>query len=154
MSSFSPHPARLLAAGLVAASACAHHRVPSPEADRRAAADSVRKPNVVNADAIAASSGQPIEKILADRVAGVQLGRTADGTLTVRIRGATNWSADNEPLYVIDGVPITPGPGGSLSGINPYDIASIEVLKDAVSTSMYGSRGANGVILIKMKKPK
>jgi TonB-dependent SusC/RagA subfamily outer membrane receptor len=56
-------------------------------------------------------------------------------------------------LYVIDGVPITPGPGGSLSGINPSDIASIEVLKDAVSTTMYGSRGANGVILIKTKKP-
>jgi TonB-dependent SusC/RagA subfamily outer membrane receptor len=107
----------------------------------------------VGADVIEASSGQPIEKILADRVAGVVLGRTADGTLTVRIRGANSFSADKEPLYVIDGVPITPGPGGSLSGINPSDIASIEVLKDAVSTTMYGSRGANGVILIKTKKP-
>jgi TonB-dependent SusC/RagA subfamily outer membrane receptor len=53
-----------------------------------------------------------------------------------------------------DGVPIAAGPGGSLSGINPYDIQSIEVLKDAASLTMYGSRGANGVIVIKMKKPK
>jgi TonB-dependent SusC/RagA subfamily outer membrane receptor len=112
-----------------------------------------KKANVVGADAIANSSGQPIEKILADRVSGVTLGRTADGTLTVRIRGANSFSADKEPLYVIDGVPIAPGPGGALSGINPNDIASIEVLKDAVSTTMYGSRGANGVIVIKMKKP-
>ena len=71
----------------------------------------------------------------------------------MQIRGSGSLNADTQPLYVIDGVPITPGPGGSLSGINPYDIASIEVLKDAVSTTMYGSRGANGVILIKMKKP-
>ena len=110
-------------------------------------------PNVVDADAIAAAQGQPIEKILADRVAGVRLGRAPDGSLTVQIRGASNMNGDNQPLYVIDGVPITPGPGGSLSGINPLDIQSIEVLKDAAATTMYGSRGANGVIVIKMKKP-
>jgi TonB-dependent SusC/RagA subfamily outer membrane receptor len=86
-------------------------------------------------------------------VAGVRLGRTPDGTLTVQIRGATSLNSDAQPLYVIDGVPITPGPGGSLSGINPSDIASIEVLKDAASITMYGSRAANGVIVIKMKKP-
>jgi TonB-dependent SusC/RagA subfamily outer membrane receptor len=110
-------------------------------------------PNVVNADAIANSSGQPIEKILADRVAGVRLGHASDGSLTVQIRGSS-WSDATAPLYVIDGVPIAAGPGGSLSGINPYDIQSIEVLKDAASLTMYGSRGANGVIVIKMKKPK
>lgn len=142
------------AIALMLVSACVHHPAPrvAPGSDSAATAAG-KKPNVVGADVIEASSGQPIEKILADRVAGVVLGRTADGTLTVRIRGANSFSADKEPLYVIDGVPITPGPGGSLSGINPSDIASIEVLKDAVSTTMYGSRGANGVILIKTKKP-
>jgi TonB-dependent SusC/RagA subfamily outer membrane receptor len=142
----------MLVTAFVACAACFHHRAPGPQLEPVADSTS-RKPNVVNADAISAAGGQPIEKILADRVAGVQLGRTADGTLTVRIRGATSWNGNAEPLYIIDGVPITPGPGGSLSGINPYDIASIEVLKDAVSTTMYGSRGANGVIVIKMKKP-
>jgi TonB-dependent SusC/RagA subfamily outer membrane receptor len=119
---------------------------PSPTPDPQ----QTKVPNVVDADAIAAAQGQPIEKILADRVAGVRLGRASDGSLTVQIRGG---SGDAQPLYVIDGVPITPGPGGSLSGINPYDIQSIEVLKDAAATTMYGSRGAGGVIVIKMKKP-
>ena len=54
---------------------------------------------------------------------------------------------------MIDGVPIRPGPGGSLHGINPYDIESIEVLTDPASTTMYGVRGANGIIVIKMKEP-
>jgi TonB-dependent SusC/RagA subfamily outer membrane receptor len=140
-----------LAVATAAVSACAH-RAPSTTPDTTGTSART-KPNVVDANAIANSSGQPIEKILAERVSGVQLGRTADGTLTVRIRGANGWAADKEPLYVLDGVPITPGPGGALSGINPYDIASIEVLKDAVSTTMYGARGANGVIVIKTKKP-
>jgi TonB-dependent SusC/RagA subfamily outer membrane receptor len=148
MSPSSPRSAVALAIVVVALSACTHRG-----ASRPAAPAATAKPNVVNSETIANASGQPIEKILADRIPGVQLGRTADGTLTVRIRGANSFGGDNEPLYVIDGVPIAPGPGGSLSGINPADIASIEVLKDAVSTSMYGSRGANGVIVIKMKKP-
>jgi len=127
--------------------ACAHRGAPPPPAPD---AQQTKLPNVVDADAIASAQGQPIEKILADRVAGVRLGRASDGSLTVQIRGG---SGDTQPLYVIDGVPITPGPGGSLSGINPYDIQSIEVLKDAAATTMYGSRGASGVIVIKMKKP-
>lgn len=137
----------------VVSAACVH-RGPSAEPDGAADKPAPTKPNVVSGDAIANSGGESIEKILASRVAGVTLGQTADGALTVRIRGANGWDADKEPLYIVDGVPITPGVGGALSGINPYDIASIEVLKDAVSTTMYGSRGANGVIVIKMKKPK
>jgi TonB-dependent SusC/RagA subfamily outer membrane receptor len=55
-------------------------------------------------------------------------------------------------LYVVDGVPIQPGPGGSLVGIDPYDIESIEVLKDPADTALYGMRGANGVIVVKTKR--
>ena len=136
---------------VIPAVSCTHRPAqPSPAPDPQ---QQTKVPNVVDADAIAAAQGQPIEKILADRVAGVRLGRAPDGSLTVQIRGASNMNGDNQPLYVIDGVPITPGPGGSLSGINPLDIQSIEVLKDAAATTMYGSRGANGVIVIKMKKP-
>jgi TonB-dependent SusC/RagA subfamily outer membrane receptor len=55
-------------------------------------------------------------------------------------------------LYIIDGLAVQPGPGGALLGINPHDIASIEVLKDAASLSFYGVRAANGVIVIKTKR--
>src|SRR5262245_50402513 len=103
---------------IVPAVACGHRSAspsPSPPPDPQ----QTKVPNVVDAAAIAAAPGQPLENILADRVAGVRLGRASDGSLTVQIRGG---SGDTQPLYVIDGVPITPGPGGSLSGINPYDI--------------------------------
>jgi TonB-dependent SusC/RagA subfamily outer membrane receptor len=92
-----------------------------------------------------------IEQTLQARVPGVMITRTADGSIAVRIRGATSINGNTEPLYVIDGQPIQAGPGGSLQGINPHDIASIEVVKDAAGLAFYGVRGANGVILIKTK---
>lgn len=95
----------------------------------------------------------PIEEALTGRFPGVEVNRTPSGGIAVRIRGGSSLMGNNEPLYVIDGIEIAPGPDGALAGINPYDIDSIEVLKDATSTAMYGSRGANGVIIIKMKKP-
>lgn len=95
----------------------------------------------------------PIEQLLMARVPGIIATRTPDGGISIRIRGATSIHGRQEPLYVIDDVPIEPGPYGSLTGINPHDIASIEVLKDAVSTTLYGLRGANGVIVIKTKRP-
>ena len=97
------------------------------------------------------SPSQTIEQTLQARVPGVMITRTPDGGIAVRIRGATTINGSTEPLYVIDGLPIQAGPGGSLVGINPHDIASIEVLKDAASLAFYGMRGANGVILIKTK---
>ncbi len=116
-------------------------------------AETAPKPqNTVTSATIQNSGDVPIEQILANRVAGVRLGRNADGVLTVQIRGTTSWS-NSPPLYVLDGVEITPGPEGALAGINPNDIEKIEVLKDPAQTAMYGSRGANGVIIIKTKKP-
>jgi TonB-dependent SusC/RagA subfamily outer membrane receptor len=95
----------------------------------------------------------PIEQYLASRSAGVDIGHAADGTLTVRIRGGSSSTyGNNAPLYIVDGVPFTPSTEGGLSGINPYDIASIRALKDAADITMYGVRGANGVIVIKTKK--
>lgn len=69
----------------------------------------------------------------------------------VRVRGNRSLLADNDPLYVIDGIPLT---AGSMADINPSDIESMEILKDASATAIYGSRGANGVILITTKKGK
>jgi TonB-dependent SusC/RagA subfamily outer membrane receptor len=105
----------------------------------------------VTSEDIQRAPGQSIEEILKGRVAGVTVTRV-DGGLAVRIRGATSIYGTNEPLYVLDGVPIQPGPGGSLVGIDPYDIESIEVLKDPADTALYGMRGANGVIVIKTKR--
>ena len=107
------------------------------------------------------------DQALQGQVAGVHVTSGSGmpgGPVLVRIRGQTSINAGKEPLYVIDGVPVVSGSltpeqtaiyGGllnSLSGINPQDIASIEVLKDAAATAIYGSRGANGVILITTKK--
>lgn len=105
----------------------------------------------VTSEDIDRAPGQPIEEILKGRVAGVTVTRT-DGGIAVRIRGSTSIYGSNEPLYVLDGIPITPGPGGALTGIDPYDIESIEVLKNPADTALYGMRGANGVIIIKTKR--
>ena len=95
---------------------------------------------------------EPIEKYLAARSAGVVVGRAADGSLTLRIRGgSSSMYGNNAPLYIVDGVPFSPSANGGLSGINPYDIESIRVLKEASDLTMYGVRGANGVIVIKTK---
>ena len=91
------------------------------------------------------------EELFVGRFSGVQVYRVAGG-IAVRIRGGTSLMGNNEPLYVIDGMTIEPGPGGALTGINPNDIAKIEILKDIGATSLYGGRGANGVILITTKR--
>ena len=86
-----------------------------------------------------------IAELLQGRVAGVQVinGR-------IRIRGVNSIQGSNEPLIVLDGIPLAVDL--YTSHINPHDIQSINVLKDAASTAIYGSRGANGVIEIKTKK--
>jgi TonB-dependent SusC/RagA subfamily outer membrane receptor len=108
---------------------------------------------IVTSDDLARSPGESIEKALANRFPGVWVTPSPNGGVAVRIRGESSIYASNEPLYVIDGIAIEPGPNGALVGINPADIRSIEVLKDAIGTTMYGVRGANGVIVIKTKRP-
>ena len=91
-----------------------------------------------------------IEELLRGRVAGVHVYRTQAGGFAVRIRGRTSFYGNNQPLYVIDGMPHTPPPGRGIVGLNPQDIASIDIIKDGTS-AIYGSRGANGVVIIKTK---
>lgn len=91
-----------------------------------------------------------ISDILKGRVAGVDV-RQGPGGIIVRIRGNSSVIGSNDPLYVIDGVPVKAEPGGTLPGINPFDIERITVLKDVAATSMYGPDGVNGVIVITMK---
>jgi TonB-dependent SusC/RagA subfamily outer membrane receptor len=106
----------------------------------------------VTAEDIQRTPVEAIDQLLMSRFPGVVVTRTPDGGIAIRIRGATSIHGSNEPLYVIDGFPVQSGPGGGLTGINPYDIESIQVLKDPASTTMYGVRGANGVVVIKTKQ--
>ncbi|NJN28539.1 MAG: SusC/RagA family TonB-linked outer membrane protein [Cyclobacteriaceae bacterium] len=130
---------------------------------------------------IASVSGKEIEKAavasletaLQGRAPGVMVTQASSapgGGISVRIRGGNSIQGGNEPLYVIDGVPVysdndevSPGGGqfnelrtspNALASLNPNDIESMEVLKDASATAIYGSRGANGVVLITTKKGK
>lgn len=89
-----------------------------------------------------------IDQALAGRMAGVQVS-SADGqpgsAVSITVRGPNSITQDNSPLYVVDGFPVE---GFNLNTFNPQDIESIDVLKDASSTAIYGARGANGVIII------
>lgn len=104
------------------------------------------------------------DRMLQGRAAGVQINSNngiPGGATQVRIRGVGSISAGNNPLYIIDGVQIAPGDrsrgitsSNPLNGVNPNDIESIEVLKDAAASSIYGAQAANGVIIITTKKGK
>ena len=92
-----------------------------------------------------------ISQALQGRIAGVEMSQTSTrpgATMQIRIRGIRSLSADNNPLIVLDGIPFI----GSIADINPNDVKSIEILKDASATAIYGSRGANGVLLISTEK--
>ena len=92
-----------------------------------------------------------ISQALQGRIAGVEMSQTSTrpgATMQIRVRGTRSLSADNNPLVVLDGIPFI----GSLADINPDDVKSIEILKDASATAIYGSRGANGVILVTTDK--
>lgn len=89
---------------------------------------------------------------LQGKTAGVQVSQSSKapgGTISVRVRGSNSISSTNEPLYVVDGFPSTEG-----LNINPNDIESMQILKDASATAIYGARGANGVVLITTKRGK
>lgn len=88
---------------------------------------------------------------LQGRVAGVEMSQTSSkpgAGMQIRIRGTRSLTASNDPLVVLDGIPFA----GSISDINPSDIRSVDILKDASATAIYGSRGANGVILVTTNK--
>jgi len=90
-------------------------------------------------------------KALQGRIAGVEIvaaNNEPGAAMNVRVRGIRSLTASNDPLYVVDGIPIT----GGIQDFSPQQIESIEVLKDASATAVYGSRGANGVIIVTTKK--
>lgn len=99
--------------------------------------------------------GNSVERLLQGRTAGLQVINSSQDPgagATVRIRGGSSLQGSNSPLVVVDGFPL--GDAGNLHQINPNDIESIEVLKDASASAIYGSRGANGVIMVTTRKAK
>lgn len=138
----------------------------------------------MKAEDINVGANVSVDQMMQGRAAGVQISQSSSepgGGMSIRIRGASSINASNEPLYVIDGFPIDNSSGLSASGmigdtdssasqaastatnlspknplnsLNPNDIESIEILKDASATAIYGSRGANGVVLITTKRGK
>ena len=92
-----------------------------------------------------------VAQALAGRVAGVQISQSEGGpgsSISINVRGGISMTQSNEPLYVIDGYPSEDG----MSSLDPGEIESIDILKDASSTAIYGARGANGVVVITTKK--
>lgn len=114
------------------------------------AACAQRQPSAADSNAVAPQAAT-LEQMLAGRVAGVIVTRARGGGITVRIGGPNSFSMKEDPLFVVDGVPIEAGPSGTLSWLNPHDIESIAVLKYGADTAIYGVRGSNGVIVIKTK---
>ncbi len=117
--------------------------------------------SAISTDKIDKSTIKSVDQMLQGRSPGLQMTQSSGmpgGSSTVRIRGGNSISGGNEPLYVIDGVPIYPSAAGSQTDLNPLntiavsDIQSIDVLKDASATAIYGARGANGVIMITTKQ--
>lgn len=112
----------------------------------------------VTSESIARSGAVSLDQALQGRAAGVQMttntGMPGGGT-SIQIRGIKSINSTNEPIYIIDGVTISAGTGtytdNAISGINPSDIESMEILKDASATAIYGAQGANGVIIITTK---
>ena len=120
--------------------------------------------SVVSADKIADAPVVSVDKALGGKLAGVSItsnsGQPGAGS-DIRIRGTSSINAGNNPLWVVDGIPVLTGnpndflnTGNMLSSLNPNDIESITVLKDAAAASIYGSRAANGVILVTTKSGK
>ncbi|HYT83517.1 MAG TPA: TonB-dependent receptor plug domain-containing protein [Gemmatimonadales bacterium] len=102
----------------------------------------------LDADDLQGIPVRQVEEWFDGRGAGLQVIRGPSGGISVRIRGRSSIYGDNEPLYVVDGMPVTTSPGRGLSWLNPGDVQRIEILKDASATALYGMRGANGVVLI------
>lgn len=118
--------------------------------------------STINADAIKDIPSTSFENALSGNIPGLQLSRgtgQVGSSVSIRIRGTGSMNASNEPLYVIDGVPVISGDvtqlsmvsSNALATLNPNDIQSITVLKDAAASALYGSRAANGVVVITTK---
>ncbi len=106
----------------------------------------------IKADTLHDRSATQLEQLITGRASGVEVLRMG-GKISLRIRGAASFMATSEPLYVIDGVQIVSATfSDAMSGINPADVLRIDVLKDAAATAIYGTSGANGVVVVTTRR--
>jgi len=141
-----------LLAGLVVgfASGCAQQSTTN-EADSQVAPQEEPARPSTGSQEVQKRPRESLQALLEGRTSGVEVSLNADGSIAVRIRGASSFYGGSQPLYILDGVPIRVEPGGTVGGISPYEIESIRVLKGPPETTIYGVRGANGVIIIKTR---
>ena len=153
---------RALALVFVATSGCRAYpggpTLPAPDAnavhvgygtqDRRDVTGAVAQ---ADGEKLMAASPRTVSDMLVGRFAGVEVTKLANGGTSIRIRGSRSFKGNQEPLVILDGMPQRNG-SLTLSDLDPHDIRSIDVLKDASATSAYGSRGSNGVILISTRR--
>jgi TonB-dependent SusC/RagA subfamily outer membrane receptor len=97
------------------------------------------------------NSPRTVVDMIVGRFPGVDVRQLSNGSASIRIRGSRSFRSNEEPLIVVDGIPQHTG-AQALMDMNPRDVESIEVLKDAAATAVFGSRGANGVILISTRR--
>jgi TonB-dependent SusC/RagA subfamily outer membrane receptor len=136
-----PLPRPALVVLLLAASGCWSGRTPATSAPRGAH-------TTVDVTAADGQSSR-IEAVLARRVPGLSIDRRPDGTFAIRMRGAGAGAASGgEPLVLLDGIPMAGPAGNALADIDPQEVDRVEVIRDAASLSLYGVRGAYGVIAI------
>jgi TonB-dependent SusC/RagA subfamily outer membrane receptor len=108
--------------------------------------------NSASGEKMRKNSPRTVADMLVGRFPGVEVRTLSNGSATIRIRGTRSFRSAEEPLIVVDGIP-QHGGAQTLMDMSPRDVESIEVLKDAAASSVYGARGANGVILIATRKP-
>lgn len=107
--------------------------------------------NSASGEKLRANSPRTVADMLVGRFPGVEVRQLSNGSVSIRIRGSRSFRSNEEPLIVVDGIPQQNG-GQSLMDMSPRDVESIDVLKDAAASAVYGSRGANGVILISTRR--
>jgi TonB-dependent SusC/RagA subfamily outer membrane receptor len=141
------------AATLVACSGAARSGGSVRDLSRLYRTDAASASSVVDFSRVPLAGMGRIEEVLQGRVPGLQVVRLSGGDYSLRIRGGTSILGSNEPLLVLDGQIISPPfVSNALAGISPHDVARVEVLKDGGSLAFYGSRGANGVIIVSTRR--
>ena len=107
---------------------------------------------VLTAEDISRSPGQSLEQLLLVHVPGLTLERGVDGRPVLHLRGPNTFMGSEEPLFVVNDVALGPAVSSNLSAVDIHDIETVQVLREAAATAAYGSRGANGVIIIRTKQ--
>ncbi len=152
-------PATVVVLSIVALSACHHPSTPpSPSAprgrDMGLGGSHTGSVDSVNAEQTDSRHLRDVADMLQGRVAGLEVIRAANGDISLRIRGGDSILSEGEPLVILDDAPVAEQSVSMvLRGLNPKEVASIDVLKDVASTAVYGTRGSHGVIIIRMKHP-